>query len=321
MRVSFLFVLLLSLTPSLEAQQESRRVGLVRGQIVNFEGALPQGLTVEVQSLNTGSPMQRVRVREDGSFELEGLETGEYDVIVMTERNDPIHRELAYVGTTGQPLRVYLRLADQTMTPRRSGTISARQLLHPIPSKAAKELRRSQEAFEAGEIPKSIEHLQKAIKLHPDCVEAHNNLGARYIDLGQYESAVTEFQKTIALDPNSLNGQLNLGLTLCLLRRYPEAEVATRRAVQIDPHSIPARYALGQILGAQEKNTAEALASLRQAVSQFPNARLSIARILVQQGAIPEAVQELREYLKSGNAPKRQLAELWLARLTEAPTR
>ncbi len=165
-----------------------------------------------------------------------------------------------------------------------------------------------------------MEHLEKAIQIHPDYVEAHNNLGARYMALNQYDKAATEFQKTVALDPESTKGYLNLSLALMARRRYPEAETAARRAVQLDPHSVKARYALGQILASQEKNTPEALEHLRQAVPQYPKARLMLARVLVRQGAIDEAAAELREYLKSGNPDKRQEVEYWLAQLSQNPS-
>jgi len=215
---------------------------------------------------------------------------------------------------------IQLRSSESPLRPRVAPAISAGQLLHPVPSKAVKELGRSQEAFRAGDIRDSIEHLEKAIKIHSNYMEAHNNLGARYVDLNQPEKAVPEFQKALAIDPNSLNARFNLSLALSLLRRYPEAEDAARRALQLDPSYLPARYALGQILSAQEKNTPEALHCLRQSVSQFPNARLMLARVLVRQGAIDEAASELREYLKSPHPDKKQLAEYWLARLTQPPT-
>jgi hypothetical protein len=49
--------------------------------------------------------------------------------------------------------------------------------------------------------------------------------------------------------------------------------------------------------------------------NKYPKARLAIPRILVLQGAIDEAAVELRDYLESGNADKRQEAESWLEQL------
>jgi tetratricopeptide (TPR) repeat protein len=137
--------------------------------------------------------------------------------------------------------------------------------------------------------------------------------------LDQYDKAALEFKRVVDLNPAFAPGQLNLSLALSLLRRYPEAEAAARRAVQLDPKSARASYALGQILTAQGKDSLEALKNLRMALDEFPIARLQVAMILVRQGAIPDAVAELREYLKTGKAEKRQLVESWLAHLTATP--
>jgi len=169
-----------------------------------------------------------------------------------------------------------------------------------------------------GDTPTTIEHLEQAIRIYPDYADAHNDLAARYVGLGQYERAASEFQKAVALDPECAACLVNLSSALGALRRYPEAEGAARRALEMDSNSVPAHFNLGQALAAQEKNTPEAREHLQKAVGQFPESRLPLARVLVRQGAITEAVAELREYLKSGNSQRRELVEYWLARLSEA---
>lgn len=135
-----------------------------------------------------------------------------------------------------------IRLPGMDLARPDSGVVSASRLLHPIPPKAYKEFCRSQKIFQAGDIRSSMQHLERAIQIDPDYMEAHNNLGVRYMRLEQYEKALTEFQKTIVLDPESAKGHLNLSLALSILRRYPEAEVAARRAVHWSP--IPSRQVM-----------------------------------------------------------------------------
>src|SRR5262249_12134604 len=78
---------------------------------------------------------------------------------------------------------------------RLPGVVAAvpeRQLL--IPPKAVKELQRAQTDFVAGDISSSARHLERALQIYPKCLEAHNNLGSRYIELREYEKAAGEFQ-------------------------------------------------------------------------------------------------------------------------------
>lgn len=323
MRFCFTCFFVLFLASGLRPQSEQQRaptIEVVRGQVSAETGTLPAGLLVEIRSVTDHGPPQRTTVTADGDFRFRGLQAGAYEVRIDDMRGQTIYQGLVRLERTGEPLQ--LQIPQQSAAPvapgTYSGVISVRQLLRRIPSKAAKEFRRSQKAFEAGDTPTSIEHLEKAIRIYPDYADAHNNLGARYVGLGQYERATSELQKAVALDPECAACLVNLSSALGALRRYPEAEGAARRALKLDSNSVLAHLNLGQALAAQEKNTPEAREHLQKAVGQFPEARLPLARVLVRRGAITEAVAELREYLKSGNSRKRELVESWLTRLSEA---
>jgi tetratricopeptide (TPR) repeat protein len=60
----------------------------------------------------------------------------------------------------------------------------------------------------------SLENFQKALKINPDYVEAHNNLGRLFMHLGQLNEAVQYFQKAIKINPNFEYAHNNLGACL-----------------------------------------------------------------------------------------------------------
>jgi tetratricopeptide (TPR) repeat protein len=197
-------------------------------------------------------------------------------------------------------------------------TIAVRDLL--LPAAAIKEFQRSEKAVRSGNFQSAAEHLQKALQIDPTFVQAHNNLGASYIQLNQYESAVTEFRKAIELNTKMQEPYRNLGLGLFLLRRYPEAELAARQAMQLDPGRGQARYTLGRILAAEGTTSAEAEQLLRESLGEFPEARLPLAQVLLNKGASEMAATELRTYLKSSKADqvKRQAVQRWLSQITQS---
>ena len=212
---------------------------------------------------------------------------------------------------------------DRSRLPQLGETVSLRDLR--IPPKAVKELQRSQDALKSGDVVSSARHLEKALQIYPDCLEAHNNLGARYIDLQEYEKAAAEFQRAIAIDPRVPQPWNNLSVAFFLQQRYRDAEAAARRALNVAPQLPMARYMLGAILATERRNPEEAMELLRQTKSEFPDARLLLAEILLRRGAVGEAEEELRGYLALPGLPKRQNVERWLARLTrtsapKAPT-
>jgi len=203
---------------------------------------------------------------------------------------------------------------NQPHLPRPGETVSIHDLR--IPAKAVKELQRSQAAKVSGDVPSSARHLEKALQIYPQYLEAHNNLGARYMDLHEYEKAAAEFQKAIEIDPGVAAPFNNLSVAFFLLQRYQDAENAARRALDLDPHNSTTRYMLGATLATEKHNPEEAMELLRQTRLAFPDARLLLAQIMLRHSAVEEAEKELRDYLALPDAPKREIVERWLARLT-----
>jgi len=199
--------------------------------------------------------------------------------------------------------------------PKLGETVSIQNLR--IPAKAVKEIQRSQNALKSGDTRSSAWHLEKALQIYPDCLEARNSLGARYIDLHEYEKASEEFQKAIAIDPRVMQPFNNLSVALFLQQRYADAEVAARRALNVDPQHPTARYMLGAILATEKRNPEEAMELLRQTKREFPDSYLLLAQILLRRGATEEAKNELREYLALPSPEKKQNVERWLARLSQ----
>ena len=189
-----------------------------------------------------------------------------------------------------------------------------------IPSKALKEFERYQKAFHSGDRSASFEHLQKALQIFPDFIQAHLALGLRFIELGEYEKALTEHEAALSLDPRSAQTHQDLSLTLLLLNRYQEAEAEARRSLDLDSQGVAAHYVLGRALVGQDRITPEAMEMLRQSENVFPNASLVLALIHFRAGQTDQTIADLRNYLRAPADPdNKQKAECWVAQLTEQP--
>jgi tetratricopeptide (TPR) repeat protein len=189
-----------------------------------------------------------------------------------------------------------------------------------IPSKAVKEFERSQKAFHSGDVPTSVEHLEKAVQIFPGFLQAHLALGLRFIQLGEYQKALTEHETAVALDPRSALTHQDLSLTLLFLNRYQEAEAEARQSLDIDFQAVAAHYVLGRSLIAQDRVTPEAIDMLRQSENVFPNASLVLALIHFRAGRTDQTIAELRNYLRAPVDPdNKQKAECWIAQLSQQP--
>jgi tetratricopeptide (TPR) repeat protein len=203
------------------------------------------------------------------------------------------------------------------------GIISARDL--QVPAKATKEFDRSMKAFQSNDYLSAANHLEKAVRIAPDFVQAHNNLGAMYINLKRYENAVVELQKTIDLNPNVEAPYHNLGMVLILLGRLPDAEAAARHALDLSPQRAATLYTLGRILALEGHYTPEAVSLLSQAAVDTPEANLVLAKVLQNRGERVGAAAALRVYLQSADVAKsdpkkRAPIQAWLAQLTNTAT-
>ncbi|HXJ40364.1 MAG TPA: tetratricopeptide repeat protein [Bryobacteraceae bacterium] len=194
-----------------------------------------------------------------------------------------------------------------------NGTVSVSRLRHHVPARAQNELARSEREYQQGRVQSSIAHLRKAIAIDPDYMEAHNNLGARYIALGDNDRAIEQLEIALRLDPSSAFAHLNLSLAFYFLKRGNEAEQCARNAIRMAPEVPKAHYLLGLILEAEGKNTPEAVEHLEKSAVEFPKAHLLAARALVLHGAIAAAALEFRQYLEWPEAENREQIEQWLA--------
>ena len=191
-------------------------------------------------------------------------------------------------------------------------TVSVRNL--QMPATAIKEFRRSEKCVGAGDFSCAVHHLQKALKVDPQFAEAHNNLGASYLQLSRYQDAIGEFEAAIALDEKMVAPYRNMSLGYFLLRRYAEAETAARQALTLSPEQKAAQYSLGRALAAQGSTSPEAEQLLRTSLSEFPDARLSLAQVLMNRCANLDAAAELRTYLvsKEVEPETRRKVQAWI---------
>jgi len=195
-------------------------------------------------------------------------------------------------------------------------TVTIDELAHRVPASAAREYRASTKALENGKLAASIAHCQKALETDPDNAAAHNDLGVLYLSDGQAEKARTEFQRAAALQPRLAMAYINESFALLALGRPGDAEQSARKALEILPLDRRANLLFGWSLRAQLRFSKEALLALQSAAREYPEAHLAAADVLIHQGSIEDARQEVQAYLASGNADQKVLAEAWLRLLT-----
>jgi tetratricopeptide (TPR) repeat protein len=65
-----------------------------------------------------------------------------------------------------------------------------------------------------GKLQDAIKHYNQALRITPDFVNAHNNLGIASLNNGKINGAIFNFSETLRIDPNKANALFNLELAM-----------------------------------------------------------------------------------------------------------
>lgn len=268
---------------------------------------------VELHGSSEAIHSLRAPVESSGRFQFDAVEPGQYELRLVDPYGAVIARDIVLIAEFAPPLIV--RLPRPEAAPRRNGVVSVRQLRGRTSRTAVKEFSRAAKASHKSDGAGAIRHLQRAIALAPEFLEAHNNLGVQYLAAGRTSDAVEQFRTALGLNPQSAITQANLALALYTRGELKGAEAAAHEATSLQPDLLPAQYALALIFEAQGRNKVEALRLLAGIAGRFPQARMVRARILARNGQFTAAAAEIRSYLADAKPGDREQAQNWLEKL------
>ncbi|MBI2371302.1 MAG: tetratricopeptide repeat protein [Deltaproteobacteria bacterium] len=123
-------------------------------------------------------------------------------------------------------------------------------------------------AMQAGQRAQAEAAFRQALSREPGFVEALNNLGVLYNEIGRHREAVTVLQAALRQAP-SASAANNLGYAFLQLNRDAEALAAFQAALVQDPTFVPAWDNLG-VLYLKRRQPQDALRELREALRLAP---------------------------------------------------
>lgn len=202
---------------------------------------------------------------------------------------------------TGQTVTVQINLQARAPVPvHPAGVVDA--ALAGIPAAARELYERALRAAQGGERKEAVEHLKRAVELHPQFSLARNEMGVQYMALGQPERAAEVLREAIKLTPEVAMLHLNYGLVLVQQKKHAEAERALRDALARDPALAVARLYLGRVL-IKLARLDEAEKELRAALQTGGEAPMSAAyrylgALYIERGERERAAEALETYLR-----------------------
>jgi eukaryotic-like serine/threonine-protein kinase len=93
--------------------------------------------------------------------------------------------------------------------------------------------------FATGQVDKEVQTYELWAANYPRDSAPHGDLGAAYVNMGQYDKALAEFQETLRLAPDNVTNYVNVGLTYLDLNRLEEAKATFDQALA---HKLDSGY-------------------------------------------------------------------------------
>lgn len=215
---------------------------------------------LKVRLESTSSSTLTVVADDNGSFSFRSLLPGSYTVVIEAgDQFEPVS-ERVYInetrnsdsrGTSGSVPRIisvpiYLQPKRVVSKTENTGIVDAS--LANVP-KAAQELyQKALDESRAGDSKKAVEHLKRAIEIHPQFPVALNELGVQYLKLDQPDMSVEYLRAAVKLSPDSFMPRLNYGIALLETTKFAEAEKELRQAISKNNSSVVAHLYLGVAL-------------------------------------------------------------------------
>jgi tetratricopeptide (TPR) repeat protein len=153
---------------------------------------------------------------------------------------------------------------------------------------------------ERGQSREAAECYRDLLRLYPDSVRAHLDLGSQLARLHEFDQAADEFRAAIALRVDDAPAHTYLGNVLASRGKLKEAKQEHETALRLDPGSGEAYCNLGSVeLRLQDPAAAEGC--FRRAVQLNPQLAAGwcgLGDALIQLGRFDESVPPLREALR-----------------------
>src|ERR1044071_7853687 len=218
----------------------------IHGQVRHAKGGAPAERIFVRLERTTGGVIDEVFTDRTGKFRFSNLLPEQYYVIVHGYGYKEQQQHVDLKTTTSQYLSFSIEPdnleADATKATG-AGVVDAK-----VPVAAQEEYSKGRTAILGnGKLRDGIAHLERAVKIYPNYLEANLMLGTAYMDDHQWERAESALRRALALNPKKIEPWVALGALYRQQKKYPEAEKSLLSALKIEDNSWQCHFTLGGV--------------------------------------------------------------------------
>lgn len=277
----------------------------IRGQVRFAQGGAPvDNVVVRLEALSGGFVGEE-RTDRLGKFRFSKLSPAQYFVFVSLPGYREIRREVNLIMQASDYIQIQLvpEGHDSGLAPTGAKILDAK-----VPPEALKEFRKSEAALHEKKTEEGIRHLQRAINIYPDFVEAYLSLGTVYMDANDWTNAEQNLKRAVELSPKTVNALFALGELYFRQKNYVDSERVLRQGLDIEPRSWLGHFTLGRVYWDKGdiQRAGKQIALTLQLNPNLADAHLLAGNILLRAHKLDDAQVEYEEYLRL--SPKGQFA-------------
>lgn len=279
----------------------------LHGQVRYARGGQPAfNILVRLERFDGGVVDQQYTDR-NGRFHFSGLRPLTYNVTIRTAGYEEVQQQVELVTKNSDYLIFTLKPDASSATEQLSGPAVLIDVKTPLEARKEYEKGRAS-ILEGGKLQDGIDHLEKAVSLYPNFVEANLMLGTAYMDAHQLDKAESPLRKTLEINPKATQAMIALGEVYRQQKKYAEAEKILREGLKIDNHLWQAHYTLGRVYWEMDDyvKAGPQVGLAIQLKPDFAEAHLLAGNILLRAHKPTDALAEFQEYLRL--APKGEYA-------------
>lgn len=216
----------------------------IHGQVRYAKGGAPAfNILVRIEKFNGGVVSQDMTDRS-GNFHFSSLTREQFYVKIHTPGFKDVQQWVELNTTLNQYLMFTLEPDGSGLAPETSTTGG---LVHAnVPLKAQEEFTKGCAALaDNGKPEEGITHLENAIRISPNFLEAHLVLGAAYMDTHQLDKAEITLRRALELNAKRSEPYFTLGEVYRQQKKHAEAEKTLLAGLKIDNNSWRGHLSLG----------------------------------------------------------------------------
>ena len=282
----------------------------VHGQVRYASSSAPVDHALVLLQSFRGGVVSETTTDRTGKFSFTGLVPDQYTVIVRLPgfREEQQHVDL----DTATSEYILVQLSADASTPAASPRGSNRIVDANASPEAQAEFDRGRiELIDNKNIDRSIPHLEKAIELSPNFLEAQLLLGTAYVEKHELDKAERTLLRAIEINPKVAEPQIALGEVYRQQKRHQDAERILTSGIKLGEGSAMAHLTLARVywdLGLSAKDTPLGRSELEKSWQEIniamrlspnlPEAHLLAGNLLFKAHRAKDALPEYETYLR-----------------------